>query len=1477
VQLAVLFSISGPSSAYTPHAPIFITGNSGFNSSNGVSGGSGLQSDPYIIEGWEIDSTLAIGISIANTDAHFIIRNVYVHPATPYTSFGIALDTVKNGRMEDSLIIDHYVGIMIDGNSSNIAIAGSGVSGSLVGAIVKWRCNSVSFVGNNMSSSQDMGIYSEADITVDGNTFYDNLRGLFLYSGATVKNNHFLSNRLTGIDMSHSAVGGTITNNRVEWNGNSTGWGGITFENESARWTVSRNQIDHNHQFGIWMAGSQNNITIMENNLENNVGKGIYIGRGIPDLSRDITVFHNNFVGNSVPQAVDESGAVNRWDIGCAGGGNYWSDYIGPDDVDCQTGGAGSDGFGETPYILDADSQDGYPIIQPLLFNNTAPTVTVLAPNGGETWTGGSVQNITWSMYDDFDSDLSVWIQYSIDAGSSWEDIPGAQNISLPVGNQTFPWTVPYVNTDYAQVEVEVMDSSGATATDYSDDFFTIFTDAPFIVATDPTDGEIDVPVTAPIVITFSESMNTSSVTVSVVPTLAFARSWSAGDTVLTLSHVTPFMNCTMYTVFVYGQDWNGDNLVPGPVPNPFSFAVGCGAQFTVTLLNPVGGEDWTGGHFKTLAWNVTDQGGPIFNVTIDLSYSVNGGSSWTDIALNISGSNVTYPWLVPILDSSTAKVRACATKPNNGTVCGSSGLFTIDSTSPQILQTSPTNGEIDVPVDTLIQFYWSEVMNVAYGYISMTPMIAGNASWNMSGTMFQFAPISLLQQCTQYWFTLIDFRDDSDPGNNMSSGYTLNFTTKCPGSPSVALTSPVGGEYLKGGSSFSITWTANDAETPNNQLIFIINYTSSASSGLVIGPVQGISSYLWTVPAIDATDVIINITAIDGDGMKGWDESGPFTIDSTPPSLSSHAPTGWNVPVNASVDAFFDEPVSAMLNYTKESFGLQEVATLRWVSVTWHRVPSGSLFPQEFHFVPDSPLEECAAYMAHINGTFFDRALWYLTNPTSWTFHTVCPPSMSLQTLLGGKDWTGGSKHDVVWSMSDEIDTQLRVWMNYSKDGGLDGYPYSAYTGIRATGVITYMWTVPLIDTASAKVRVTVMDSSGLKTVTESSAFQIDSTPPSILTSVPGAGSLGVKITDSIQVVFTEAIVRSTAEQAFSISPDPGGVSFSWQRLGLGNDMLVVSHKPLSSKTDYVITFSTAIKDVSDPGNHPTAPLTLHFSTKPPPNVNPPVAKAVGKNQILVGEQTTFDGSQSTGDIGSYVWTITDNQNNIVDVLVGMIVNYTFTHNGRYKVTLVVTDVNNGLPGTDSLEIVVTSNDNAGALILLSSALLMGALLGGTEIGRMSLFMLVAVPVYKRKNKGKEDPETRGMIKGYILVHPGDTYTDIKRNLSLNDGALTWHLMKLEKASLIKSMIRGSRRLYFPANMPLPFEDGGDLHEIEKRMLQMVKTDPGMTVKVLAEELGVSSQLTLYHMRKLSQKGLVSLERRGLRLKVYPPPPRNA
>jgi len=49
-----------------------------------------------------------------------------------------------------------------------------------------------------------------------------------------------------------------------------------------------------------------------------------------------------------------EGEEAHAWDDGDAG--NYWSDYNGTD--------ADSDGIGDTPYVVDIQNQDRYPLIQ---------------------------------------------------------------------------------------------------------------------------------------------------------------------------------------------------------------------------------------------------------------------------------------------------------------------------------------------------------------------------------------------------------------------------------------------------------------------------------------------------------------------------------------------------------------------------------------------------------------------------------------------------------------------------------------------------------------------------------------------------------------------------------------------------------------------------------------------------------------------------------------------------------------------------------------------------------------------------------------------------------------------------------------------------------------------------------------------------------------------------------------------------------
>ena len=97
------------------HQPIYIDGNDDFTPDNGVTGGSGTEGDPYIIENWVIvyDGIAEHGIFVNDTDAYFIIRNCTISSFTKKYCAGIRLDKVENGGFEDVDANQNYIGMYI--------------------------------------------------------------------------------------------------------------------------------------------------------------------------------------------------------------------------------------------------------------------------------------------------------------------------------------------------------------------------------------------------------------------------------------------------------------------------------------------------------------------------------------------------------------------------------------------------------------------------------------------------------------------------------------------------------------------------------------------------------------------------------------------------------------------------------------------------------------------------------------------------------------------------------------------------------------------------------------------------------------------------------------------------------------------------------------------------------------------------------------------------------------------------------------------------------------------------------------------------------------------------------------------------------------------------------------------------------------------------------------------------------------------
>jgi len=173
------------------------------------------------------------------------------------------------------------------------------------------------WIGINLASSSNNSISGNSII---GITTAD---GFGMKLGGFSSNNTIYGNTVTYIEWGIEL--GISSNNDITGNNMTNCWGGIKL-GDSSNNTLTRNKMANN-QIGIEFMNSSNNI-----------------------------IYSNNFVDNTARQAYIYSYVSNNvWDNGYPSGGNYWSDYNGTD--------ANHDGIGDTPYVIDANNTDNYPLM----------------------------------------------------------------------------------------------------------------------------------------------------------------------------------------------------------------------------------------------------------------------------------------------------------------------------------------------------------------------------------------------------------------------------------------------------------------------------------------------------------------------------------------------------------------------------------------------------------------------------------------------------------------------------------------------------------------------------------------------------------------------------------------------------------------------------------------------------------------------------------------------------------------------------------------------------------------------------------------------------------------------------------------------------------------------------------------------------------------------------------------------------------
>ena len=165
-------------------------------------------------------------------------------------------------------------------------------------------------------------------------------------AGNSITNNHD-----DGIELWGSSYN-DIAENNIRENRDD----GIWIYDNSNHNDISRNTIAENHYDGIALSSSSDYNTVRNNTVEKNQDEGITVTSSFHN-----SIYHNKFLNNT-NQVYSSIVSANAWDDGYPSGGNYWSDY---DGTDLYSGlyqnVTGSDGIGDTPYIINSNNQDRFP------------------------------------------------------------------------------------------------------------------------------------------------------------------------------------------------------------------------------------------------------------------------------------------------------------------------------------------------------------------------------------------------------------------------------------------------------------------------------------------------------------------------------------------------------------------------------------------------------------------------------------------------------------------------------------------------------------------------------------------------------------------------------------------------------------------------------------------------------------------------------------------------------------------------------------------------------------------------------------------------------------------------------------------------------------------------------------------------------------------------------------------------------------
>ncbi|MBN1560472.1 FG-GAP repeat protein [candidate division KSB1 bacterium] len=709
---------------------------------------------------------------------------------------------------------------------------------------------------------------------------------------------------------------------------------------------------------------------------------------------------------------------------------------------------------------------------------------TLLAPNGGEMLDAGSSFTIRWTGAE---ADDHIRLELSVDGGVTWDAIAAdAEN------SGAFAWNVPDRSTSLALVRVTRIKSDHSKVSDSSNAPFTISGSA---FTRQRIEAEYAQLSEGYVVENRAESSNGQVVQIETAATgrITCFVDLPPADYDLYVRYLDETDGNSTSAIYINSAqvaEWTWDDVVAADVAfyqhigaftlaqgdtvelraarnggeharvDYFEFVSANGAEQSITLLSPNGGENWPIDSAQDITWTA-EYSSPAFN----LQLSRDDGATWTDIASAVAPEPQAGVYSYRIERVSGPISAAClikVTDADGAPMDRSDASFQItESLAPVITVTKPNGGET---------WMTGQIETITWESKNSGDAVSIELSRN-AGSSWSVLTESTANDGEFDWQVTIPPSDDcliriSDVTSTAADSSDGLFRIK--GTPKLTVNAPNGGETWCIGATERIRWSA---EFVAGTIRIDISRDGGGSWQAIAEETSNDGAHDWLVTAPETPSALVRVAAVDGSAADTSDAI--FTI-AAPPSITVTSPNGgekWQIGMRYGI------------TWTSvNSSGSVSVALSRDNGATWDVLSDSTQDTGDYSWTVTPPTSDACLVMV----SDVSEAVWDVSNAV-FAILPATQPTITVTAPNGGENWAIGSPQTITW-FSQDVESDMKIEL--SRDNGASWEmlaPAVADSG-------SYHWTPTAPATDAALVRVSAVDNSA--TDVSDATFRISDKP---------------------------------------------------------------------------------------------------------------------------------------------------------------------------------------------------------------------------------------------------------------------------------------------------------------------------------------------------------------------------------------------